>query len=589
MSRPRTRRSLRTATAVCTCLGALAGASASAGSPAEVVPGVTYERIATGGKVIHVTRVSPGPLITVRPALTGGAPTRRARLTDAMHARLGDGAVAGVNGDYFNLDGGYPSGLLLSSGELVSEPEPARSALLFPPSGVLTAARVELAGTWQAVDPVNPLTFPQRSFIGINRPSEQANETIVYTSRLGGLTPTGDRVDALITLDPPARIVPNTPITGTVQTIKQGGGSGVGPGKIVLTGAGLAGNDILADLAPGRRVTLTFAIPGIPAGTDFGLGGGPSLVENGVPLANVTEGFTPGQIGARTSRTAIGQAADGTVLLVTTEGPLQGSRGITMAEQAQLMASLGASTAVGMDGGGSAAMAIRDALVTPWRSERAISDAVIVSYAGVQLTPPAPLISPNGDGVDESTGTVARSARRGNVRITLAHANGTPIRTLYTGALGPGGRHIQLGRDTLKVRDGRYRVIARFTPSDGSARTDESRPLVVDRTVGFLKLRKIGRGGAAKLRVGFTLAKATKVTIVVQDTNGGDVKLLLRNRRIRAGKRGVTWNLRRAGKPLKPGIYIVGVSVSTPFAQPKLTARVRVTAPKKTPSPAPGA
>ena len=588
MSRPRTRRSLRPATAVCICLGALAAAPAAVGSPAEVVPGVTYERITTGGKVIHVTRVTPGPLITVRPVMAGGSPTRRARLTDAMHARLGDGAVAGVNGDYFNIEDGYPSGLLLSAGELVSEPEPTRSALLFPPNGVLTAARVELAGTWQAVDPVNPLPFPQHAFAGINRPSERANETIVYTSRLGGLTPTGDRVDALIALDPPARVVPNTPITGTVQTIKKGGGSGIGPGKIVLTGAGIAGSDVLADLAVERRVTLTFAIPGIPDGTDYGLGGGPSLVENGAPLTNVTEGFTAGQIGSRTSRTAVGQAADGSVLLVTTEGPRQGSRGVTMAEQAALMASLGASTAVGMDGGGSASMAIRDALVTPWRAERAISNAVIVSYDGVQLTPPAPLVSPNGDGVDEATRTTARSARRGTVRVTLARANGTAVRTLYSGALGPAGHRIQLGRDTLKVRDGRYRVVARFTPSDGSTRTNESRPIVVDRTVGFLKLRKVGSGPATKLRIGFTLAKAAKVTIVVRDAHGADVKLLLRDRRIRAGKRGITWNLRRAGKPLKPGIYVVGVSARTPFAQPLLTARVRVTAPKK-PSSAPGA
>jgi hypothetical protein len=193
-----------------------------------------------------------------------------------------------------------------------------------------------------------------------------------------------------------------------------------------------------------------------------------------------------------------------------------------------------------------------------------------------------------GDGVDESTRTTARSARRGTVRVTLTRANGTAVRTLYSGALGPAGRRIQLGRDTLTVRDGRYRGVARFTPSDGSARTNESRPIVVDRTVGFLKLRKIGRAPATKLRIAFTLAKTAKVTIVVRDARGRDVKLLLRDRRIRAGKRGITWNLRRAGKPLKPGIYVVGVSVRSPFAQPVLTARVRVTAPKKPPS-APGA
>lgn len=586
MSRSRTRRSPLLAAAVAAALAALAGGPTASGAPAEVVPGVTYERVAYDGSVVHVTRVAPGPLIAIRPVMAGGAPTRRARLTDAMHARLADGAVVGVNGDYFNIDDGYPSGLMLADGELVSEPEPLRSALLFPPNGVLTAARVELTGTWQAIDPANPATFPPHPFAGMNRPSERANETIVYTPRFGTLTPTGDRVDALIDLDPPGRVAPNAPIAGTVQTIKPGGGSGIGPGKIVLTGAGLAGNDILADLVPGRRVTLAFTIAGIPDGTQYGLGGGPSLVENGVPLTGVTEGFTPGQIATRTSRTAIGQAADGTVILVTAEGPLQGSRGITMAEQATLMASLGASTAVGMDGGGSAMMAIRDSLVTPWRSERAISDAVIVTYDGVQLTPPAGLVSPNGDGVADATATVARAARPGTVSVTLARRNGSTLRTLYRGPLGPSGHRIPLGANALTVRDGVYRVIARFTPRDGSARTNQSRVVAVNRTLGFLKLRKLGKGTATKLRIGFKLTKAAKVTIVVRDARGGDVKLILRDRRIRPGARAVTWNLRRRGKRLRPGIYTVSVGIRTPYARPALAARVRVTAPKP---PAPGA
>ena len=177
-------------------------------------------------------------------------------------------------------------------------------------------------------------------------------------------------------------------------------------------------------------------------------------MQDGVAITGVSEGFTSGQIGSRTSRTAIGQTADGTILLVTVEGPLQSSRGMTMVEQAELMASLGARTAVGMDGGGSALMSIRDSLVTPWASERAISDAVVVSYSGVQLSAPAPFISPNGDGVAERTLTTARAPTKGTVRITLAHPNGRAVKMLYAGPLGPAGTEDH-ARPEHAAREGR--------------------------------------------------------------------------------------------------------------------------------------
>ncbi len=580
-----TSRSRLVLVATCALTVALGGASTAVAELSEVVPGVTYERLARPGQVIHVVRVVQGPRISIRPVLTGGSPSRRGRLTNAMRARLGDGAVVGVNGDYFNLDNAYPSGLLMVGGELVSEPEPTRSALLFPASGQLATAKVALTGTWQASDVTVPTPFPTRTFAGVNRPSERANETLVYTSRYSTLTPTGDRVDALIALDPPGVVGINTPVAGTVQTVSPGGGSGIGPGKLVISGAGQGGDEVLADLIPGRRVTLTFGVVGIPADVTDAIGGGPTLVQDGVAITGVSEGFTSGQIGSRTSRTAIGQTADGTILLVTVEGPLQSSRGMTMAEQAALLVSLGARTAVGMDGGGSALMSIRDSLVTPWASERAISDAVVVSYDGVQLSAPNPFISPNGDGVAERTLTTARAPTAGTVRVTLAHPNGRAVKMLYAGPLGPAGRKITLAQSTLRAKDGRYRVIARFVPGDGSGPTAQSQNVTVDRTLGFLRLRKIGKAPATKLQIGFKLAKAARTTIVVRDAKGGSVKVIFRNRLIRAGARAVTYDLKRARKALKPGVYTVSVSVKTKQGEPTLSGRVLVTALKRPAAP----
>jgi Phosphodiester glycosidase len=548
----------------------------------EVVPGITYERLTVPNQVIHVVRVRQGPLIGIRPVLTAGAPSRRAPLTSAMRARLGDGAVIGVNGDYFNLDNAYPSGLLMTGGEIVNEPEATRSALAFAASGQLSSVKVELAGTWQASDPVLP-PIAERTFIGVNRPAERTNETIVYTPAYGDVTATGDRVDAIITMDNPAGPGVNTPLTGVVHSLHPGGGTGIGPGKLVISGVGTAGNNVLSDLAVGRRVTINFTIPNLPADTIAAIGGGPALVQNGVALSSVSEGFSVGQIGTPTSRTAIGQTADGTVLLVTAEGPFQGSRGVSMVEQAELMASLGAQTAVGMDGGGSAAMALRDNLVIPWASERSITDAVVVTYTGVQLTEPTLLLTPNGDGVDDSTRTTVRAARLGKVKVTLARANGRTLKTLYRGALGPSGRRISLTPATFNGPDGHYRVIARFTPTDGSRATNHSHTMTIDRTLGFLRISKVGKGDAAKGRIGFRLDKTARVTGLIKDSTGGSVKLLFRNRRLAAGDWASIWDLTARGKRVEPGIYTVILKAQSPLGVTALTGRIKVTKLKKPP------
>jgi hypothetical protein len=261
-----------------------------------------------------------------------------------------------------------------------------------------------------------------------------------------------------------------------------------------------------------------------------------------------------------------------------------------MVEQAQLMASLGAQTAVGMDGGGSAAMALRDSLLVPWASERAITDAVVVTYAGVQLTEPTPLLSPNGDGVADRTGTTVRAAEDGTVRVALARPNGRTIKNLYRGPLGPSGRQLKLDAHTFTVPDGRYRIIARFTAGDGSGKTSHSQDVAIDRTLGFLRVSKVGKAPRANVRVAFRLARATRATAIVKDAKGKAIKALFKNRRFAAGTLVTLWDMKSHGKRVKPGIYTVIVSARSPLGRPTLTARVRVAKLKKpTPPAVPGA
>src|SRR4029079_19625423 len=84
------------------------------------------------------------------------------------------------------------------------------------------------------------------------------------------------------------------------------------------------------------------------------IGGGPVLVRDGVPVYRSNEAFTIAQLAPRGPRTAVGQRADGGILLATTDGRQPGfSVGMTNFELAQALVRLGAVRGMALDGGGS--------------------------------------------------------------------------------------------------------------------------------------------------------------------------------------------------------------------------------------------
>jgi len=95
---------------------------------------------------------------------------------------------------------------------------------------------------------------------------------------------------------------------------------------------------------------------------DHAIGGYPSLVENGA----VTNEVYPGQTvwsstdWSQNPRTAIGSTSSGEFLLVTLDGRSSLGSGVTSQNMADLMLSLGAVEAIGLDGGGSTSMTIED-------------------------------------------------------------------------------------------------------------------------------------------------------------------------------------------------------------------------------------
>lgn len=556
----------------------MVSAAPALGAVKDVVPGVTYERVATGGQVIHITRVTPGPLIAVRPTKVGNP---LGRLTTAVQRRAGSGAVAAVNGDFFNWDTGVPSGLTLEDGRLVTEPEATRSALVFSATGLLSTIQTRVEGTWIASPTAQEPKPKQYGFVNANRPADRDtdNRTILYTSDYGSLTPRGSRTEALIRLDSPGVVIPNRPITGTVHSVRAGGGSGIPSGFVVITGVGPKAANV-ATLTAGRQVTLNAVLPDLPANALSAMGGGPVLVTNGQAIMNGdANGFSSSQVKGRSARTAIGQTASGQLLLVVSEGPLEGRVGMTANEQANLMARLGSRTAIAMDSGGSTGMVIRGKMMNAVRAgERSIANGLVISYAGVQLTDPAALVSPNGDRVADSTTVIARSATSGSANIVLRRPGKKAVRLLYRGTVGPSGVRFPVGTGA-RLAPGVYEIAATLRPSDGSAATTHTRRLVIDDTLGALSVRKTGKAAKQNLKVRFGLRRNARVTVVAVNAKGKTVKVIARNRLLRRGWQNLSWNMKQGSRRAAAGTYTLKVTLRASYREPNQLSR-RFSVPK---------
>ena len=90
------------------------------------------------------------------------------------------------------------------------------------------------------------------------------------------------------------------------------------------------------------------------------------------------------------------------------------------------------------------------------------------------------VVSPDGDGVADTTTLSYRLTVPASVQIRLVDANGSALTTLFNGSR-PAGTH-SFGFAPTAVSDGRYRVQISATSSDGQ-QTTASAPVVVDRTL----------------------------------------------------------------------------------------------------------
>lgn len=303
-----------------------------------VAPGVnldSFERLdARGWLRGHVLTAD-----LANPALTAdlvypGALTAAKPLT-ALAA--GSGAVAAVNGDFFDIrNTKVPLGWAAAGGNLLKT-APAET----PMAGV----GLDRIGRVGAAILEGTVLYPggQLSLDAVNQYTVPGNGIGVYTAVWG----TAPRVGAAYGAE---QVVEVTVREGKVVAVAgKAGDQPVPEGTYVLVGRE-NGARALSALKVGDPVTIRFGLAG---NFRFAISGEAVILQDGQPVAGLSDA-------AAMPRTMIGFSQDGAQMwLAAVDGRSQASRGVTLLEAAELMQSLGAWSALALDGGGSTEMVAR--------------------------------------------------------------------------------------------------------------------------------------------------------------------------------------------------------------------------------------
>jgi flagellar hook assembly protein FlgD len=566
--------------AVICCLLAGIFASPAAGAVEILMPGVTYE------KRLQFTRFGPmrlhilsapkpdGALYKVQPVLSNGAVVGRERVTSMQRRAVQSSTTAGVNGDLFTWADGIPSSGLIQDGVLKTTPHPKRSMVGVDTAGNLRVERIAMLATWQGGGPRRPVHL-------LNRPPGP-NGTSLYTPAYGGTTPANSGVVEAV-LSPFPAASPNADLVGFVTETRRGG-TPIPPDGAVLAAKGSQGQRLAVEAAAGQLVTVRLVLRPEWRDVPEALGGGPVIVRGGTPIFNALEDFGSYHLNRRHPRTAVGQRADGRIVMLVVDGRRPGySAGMTNFELAQAMIRLGAVTASALDAGGSSTMAFDGQLLSrpsDTGGERLVAESLVVSYFGVYAPPPEPSFSPNGDGAGDRQTLSFKIVRPSTVTATLTGPGGV-TRSIDVGERRPGVyRFDWTGRSNGDSEpEGRWRFTVSAVDFEGKTSTAE-RSFRLNNTLGFITVKPLRavvrrkRGG--RVTIGFQLARAARVSVAITSKTGQVVRVI-RNAQVPAGQVVATWDGKYPnGKTVFSGTYVAKVTAINNAGTAELARSFRV-------------
>jgi hypothetical protein len=598
--------------------------------PRALWPGVTFDTgvqfTSHGPVAINIlTGPRPGGTTTLAPTVSNETLTGTETLT-AMQRRTATTATsAGINGDFFTFSTGLPSGVVMRDGQLASPPSDERASAGVLTDGTLDVRRVGFVGTWQGAGARRTMTRFNKLLTG--------SGIALYTQAWGPATPPVAGATAAILFPFPAA-TPNVDLAAPVAELRTGAGAVPIPaGGAVLVAKGSAAAALTAEAPVGQIVTIRLLFKPDWPNVVTAIGGGPQIVRDGAAIFRAGELFSTSQLGPRVPRSALGQLADGRIILVAVDGGHPGySVGMTNFELAQTLVRLGAVTGMGLDSGGSTTMAFDGTLLNhPSGAERSISTALQFQYTGVFVQPAVATVSPDGDGVADRQSLRYKVVRPSTVTVTLTGPDGQ-VAYQATVTRNPGSYGVPFpptvtaptppptpppvttptptpppvttptptptpepvpapppaptartttARTTAAADppvQGRWKLTVAATDDVGQP-SEMTQTFLVNTTVGFLTARpaKLFLPPAGReLRIGWKQTKAARVVVTVE-TSAGVVVRTLATRTYAPGAHAVTWNgLDRTRKAVKGGRYVMRVVARNALGTLDLNRPVRV-------------
>ncbi|MHB8140445.1 MAG: phosphodiester glycosidase family protein [Vulcanimicrobiaceae bacterium] len=354
-----------------------------------IAPGIRYGDYdlltAAGPVVIHIVAANlHNPTVRLTTALADGQIISSGETVSSMAQHTG--AVAGINGDYFDIgQTNQPLNVLVHNGALLRTPR-KRAALAILRDGRVAFTVMSFSGSvsigGSAVAPID----------GIDQYPPPGDGISILTPAYGGVPPNDDTT--LIALTPLARTPPLASysvarVVDNTRAQPPGYYLAAGFNAIGTVGDPPAGTPVVAegDLSPDSLTRLRAAI-----------GGGPILLRDGLPYKDPDGPNGPGYTGLIPT-TGVALAPNGTLYLIEVDGrrPYR-SIGLTHLQLTALMQALGATDGMAFDGGGSSTLVARepgaaDATVQGHPSdgrERRVADALLIESTA-PVGPPSKL------------------------------------------------------------------------------------------------------------------------------------------------------------------------------------------------------
>lgn len=367
-------------------------------SAQQIAPGVDYRQFTDrrGPWTMYLVRVDLRHAdVELRAGRADAQLKGRERVTGIVRREAATGVkvVAAVNADFFDLKSGENENNQVLAGEwwkglkVTDSPydtwDNAHAQFAVGASHRVAMDRYQLDGRAWAHGKMTPVLTLN------SNPAGKPEGTALYTSRYGTTTPSdstrptieaplvaaGQRGDTTL-------YVRRGPLSSTSATRIPSDGA-----VLSAYGAGLRQAEVKA-MADGDTVkVLLTTLPHLPgdAAPSLVIGGWPRILHNGVDItadAPSVEGTLSRNAEMRHPRTAVGFSRDSSMLyLFAVDGRSENSGGMTLAELATTMRTLGAWDALNFDGGGSTTMVIGGAVVnkpSDPTGARAVGNALMV-------------------------------------------------------------------------------------------------------------------------------------------------------------------------------------------------------------------